>query len=101
MVSEEWRKRIVAFIFVHICETNYCWFIRLLGDLRLGLKVLNETGLDSGYWIRKKKYLEKDEVSARDYRKCIAGIFIEGECAGRGRRKPCRKGEGEENGNAF
>lgn len=37
--------------------------IKVLGELRMGQKVLTETGLDSRYWFRKKEYLEKENVS--------------------------------------
>lgn len=47
--------------------------VKTLGDLRLGLKVLNETGLDSGYWIRKKKYLEKENVAGNMRKRFYGG----------------------------
>ncbi len=47
--------------------------VKVLGDLKLGLKVLKETGLDSRYWVRKKVYLEKENV-AENMRKRFRGV---------------------------
>lgn len=47
--------------------------IKSLVDLRIEPKVLKETGLDSRYWVRKKVYLEKENV-AENMRKRFRGV---------------------------
>lgn len=44
-------------------DKEYEETIRALGELRVGSKVIKETGLDSRYWIRKMGYLEREYVA--------------------------------------
>ena len=41
------------------------------------------------------------ETSAGYHWECAVGVFTQRKCAGRGSGRPCGKGEGKEDGNAF
>lgn len=54
-------------------DKEYEETIRTLGELLLEPKVMSETGLDSRYWIRKVRYLEREYV-AGNMRKRFYGM---------------------------
>ncbi len=54
-------------------DKEYEETIRTLGELRIEPKVIRETGLDSRYWIRKVRYLEREYV-AGNMRKRFYGM---------------------------